>query len=811
MKRHFGLLSGAAIIALAAQACSLPDLHLSLRAPTLPQTSFLYAANGQVITTLHGPENRVIVPYRLIPKVLRDAVMAIEDRRFYEHRGVDVKALVRAAAVDLRTGRIVQGGSTITEQLVKNTFVGPERTLARKVREAILAFQLEHKLTKNQILTRYLNTVYFGQGAYGVQAAAHAYFSRPVWKLDLVRSALLAGLISAPSDLDPVQHPDAALSRRGVVLDQMLSQGMIDRARYEQALRAPLRLDLAGEETQYIAPYFVDYVKEWFLSNPRFGSTKTQRSNLLFKGGLRIYTTLSPALQREAERAVNRILVYRSDPYGAMTVIDPRTGYIKAMVGGRDYFSSHDPVARVNLATGGITGRQAGSAFKPFALVAALEEGIDPQTTFQAPASITIPLASDCRGTDPVWQVRNYDGTGTGLLTIDQATIDSVNVVYAQLIKDLGQGDPCEGARHVVQTASRMGIRSSLRPVPSAVLGTNEVNTLEMASAYGTLATLGERVPPVAVTRITDASGRVVYQPPSSSRRAVSVPVAATAVRILNEVVSRGTGVAADIGRPAIGKTGTSEGYRDAWFVGSIPQLSAAVWVGFPEGQVAMVAPRVRIPEVLGGTWPAQIWHAFMVRATEHLPAQSFGRQSGGSVTVQIDVTRGCLSNRFTPPNVIRSVTFPAGEEPSQECSEPTTYQSLEVPSVIGMNEIRAAQILESSGFLVTVALQRSKEPTGTVIAQTPASGRRLRQTATVDLIVSGRPRVSVRDVVGIPLSQAVDALRAAGFGVAVLHVAECPEPTAACTRRGGFVWRERPSAQTTAPIGSTITLWANP
>ncbi len=281
-------------------------------------------------------------------------------------------------------------------------------------------------------------------------------------------------------------------------------------------MAAPLGLRPAPATGRYPAPYFVQFVKDWFVSNPAFGATRTDREDLLYRGGLRIHTTLDPALQRDAQRAVRQILIERTDPYAAMTVIDPRTGEIEAMVGGRDYFSKTDPVAQVNLATGGVTGRQAGSSFKPFALVAALENGIPPERTYQAPSSIQIALPPNCRAPGKLmWDVHNFDGSGSGTLTVEQATIDSVNVVYAQIVRDLGAGDPCAGAAKVLAAAralgvsdpglARMGVGHALQAVPSAVLGAEQVNTVEMASAYATLANLGYRFPPIAVTSVTDA------------------------------------------------------------------------------------------------------------------------------------------------------------------------------------------------------------------------------------------------------------------------------------------------------------------
>ncbi len=825
-------------LALLAQACHVPDLkEVQAQARRLPQTSFLYADDGSLITTFHAEQNRVSVPFADIPKVVRDAVVAIEDQRFYEHRGIDLKALIRAAYIDATSGKIVEGGSTITEQYIKNRYLGPEQTLSRKFKEAALAWQLEHELSKDAILTRYLNTVYFGHGAYGIQAAARTYFSEPATALDLPQAALIAGLIAAPTSYDPLVHPLRALGRRNRVLAAMRDLGDISATDYFTAVQGSLALEPSKSADTYFAPYFVQFVKEWFTSNHAFGPTRADREALLYQGGVRIYTTLDPALQRDAEDAVEQVLVYRTDPYGAMTVLDPRSGEIRAMVGGRDFFSQHDPVAEVNLATGGITGRQAGSSFKPFALVAALESGIPPQQTYAAPSSIQIPLPSTCQAPgQPVWDVQNYDGSAAGTIDLETATIDSVNVVYAQLVRDLGGGDACAGAAKVVAVAKRLGVNASelsrmdvgvpLRPVPSAVLGAEQVNTVEMASAYGTLATVGYRVPPIPVTKVTDAQGRVLWRADPHPRLVVDPGIAWVTDQILQKVVQFGTGAAANIGRPAIGKTGTAQQWRDAWFVGAVPQLVAAVWVGFPRAEIPMEAPRTRLPHVLGGTWPAQIWNLFMSGATENLPVQDFAQPEVRYVTVRIDTSRGCLANQYTPPYLIRRVQYLAGTEPTERCTEPSSYQLLPVPSVLGVTVDEARAILRGAGFGVAVVAVTSDQPAGTVIGQDPPAGEEGLQSSIVTVTVSGpitasptpAPSVSsspvvvsLPDVVGLAQGDAVAVLQGAGFGVAVIQQTKCSPPKPGCRRTPGLVWKETPDPGSDVQQGTTVTIYVEP
>ncbi|HET7929192.1 MAG TPA: transglycosylase domain-containing protein, partial [Actinomycetota bacterium] len=721
------LVVGVFVLALAASACDLQSLHEAREnADALPETSFIYSADGALITALHAGENRVVVRSRKIPDVVRDAVIAIEDQRFYDHSGVDVRALLRAAYVDATTGEVVEGGSTITQQLVKKLYVGDEQTVGRKIREAYLAWQLEQRLSKDRILTRYLNTVYFGNGAYGILAASETYFGVEPLELTLSQAATLAGLIAAPVDYDPVRHPGRSERRRNHVLTLMLGLGMIDQAEFDNAKGSPITLDLTPEdETHYAAPWFVDYVKEWFLSNPHFGETPQDRYDLLFEGGLRIVTTVDLRMQHAAERAIGSVLTEPGDPYGALTAIDPRTGYVRAMVGGRDYWNEDDDFARINLATGGVTGRQAGSAFKPFALVAALEHGI-PRTQ-PLNGSYAHILLQD--GT--YWDPHNAEGSGYGTISLESATVNSVNVAYANLLSVIGDGDPYAGAAALVEAAMRMGIRccprttepnGPLAAVPSAVLGVNEVSTLEMASAFGTLADVGQHAQPTPVISVTTSDGEVLYQARPRVSEAVEPAIAAEAVDILKGVVSSGTGVGANIGRPQFGKTGTAQNASDAWFVGAIPQMVTAVWVGFPQGQIPMCCGNVRISTVYGGTWPASIWHTFMLAATRGMPVKEFGTAPNADyVTLRVDRTQGCLANPYTPPEDVDVLQFPAGTEPTLEvCTEPSSYQVLVVPTVIGLERQSAISALHDAGFTyATVPVLSDRQP-GTVVAQDP-------------------------------------------------------------------------------------------
>jgi penicillin-binding protein 1A len=745
LARGFRLLATLlAMMAVASSCRYVADLDRERSgAQPLAQTSKIFDSKGNLITSLHAGEDRELISIRRIPSLVQDAVVAVEDQRFWHHRGIDVKAIMRAAYVNATTGNIQEGASTITQQYVRNVFsgVGNEETIGRKVREAALAWQLEEELSKEQILTRYLNTVYFGQGAYGIQRGAETFFSRPPERLTLSQSALLAGLIAGPVRWDPIRRPDAALDRRNVVLERMYDLGMIDLDEYDRAHSQGLHLRPKLIEERYPAPYFVDYVKHQILTGRRFGQTYSQRYNFLFKGGLNIYTTVDMRMQRAAETAVRGILSQPGDPYGALTAVDPRSGHIKAMVGGRNYWARRrdDRYAKVNLATGGSTGRQAGSSFKPFALVAALENGIPPSKTYPAPSSIVL-NEPPCGSEDYPWNVENYEGSSFGgALTVEQGLISSVNVVYAQIIRDVHPD-------RVIDAARRMGIRSRLRPYCSSVLGTNEVNTLEMASAFGTLATLGRRVPPVAIERIEDSHGQVLYQAEPRSRQVLSPAVAWTASQILRKVILYGTGTAANIGRPAAGKTGTAQQWRDAWFIGFIPQLTAGVWVGWPQGQISMTG--TRIGNITGGSFPAQIWHAFMTAATESMRVKEFKEPREDFVTVAIDVALGCIATGATPAERVRYYTFVPGTEPSDVCSY-STFEDVQpeeeffppdsVPSVVGLEAAAAMSILQEEGFEVVQRFQDNPDyAEDTVIDQFPEAGAPAEYGDTVTIIVAG-------------------------------------------------------------------------
>jgi penicillin-binding protein 1A len=570
----------------------------------VPETTRVYSADGKLLARLYL-ENRTVVPLSQIATDLADAVVAIEDERFFMHEGVDVKGIMRAAVTDIRAGEVREGASTITQQYVRNTVLSAERreiSIVRKVREAFLAMELERRMGKEEILELYLNAVYFGEGAHGAQAAAQTYFSKSALDLTLPEAALLAGLPQQPGRLSPLANPEGAKQRRDRVLSRMLVNGYISRQEHDEAAATPIVLDPEPQFENGIlaAPYFVSHVKR--LLQDQFDPS------LVFEGGLEVHTTLDSRMQELAEDAVFGFLDQPNDPDAALVSIDPRTGYIKAMVGGEDY-----SVNKFNLATQGR--RQPGSSFKTFVLVAALEAGVSPSERLDSSSPCLIPAEPE------EWEVANNEGQGRGMITMETATRSSVNTAFARLIWALND-EQTAGAEKVAEVAQRMGISSTILPYPSIALGSQNVTPLEMASAFGTLATNGEHFPPVAITQVTDRGGKVLFEATQKGRRALAPEIAYAATDVLREVITDGTGRAANIGRPAAGKTGTSQDYRDAWFAGYTPDLTTAVWVGHYQEEISM--RNVHGRRGFGGTLAAPIWAEFMRGALAGTPASDF-------------------------------------------------------------------------------------------------------------------------------------------------------------------------------------------
>ena len=590
----------------------------SLRPVTIGQNSFIYAADGSLLGAIPAERNRQPLPLERVSRLVAEATVAIEDRRFYEHRGLDFPGIFRAAFVNFEEGKIVQGGSTITQQLVRNLYVGNERSFERKLKEGCLALKLEAEglsswrtppngtaaerraWTKDRILETYLNQVYFGNQAYGVEAAAQTYFSRTAGRLTLPQAALLAGLPQAPSVFDPFNRPDEAVARRNDVLRAMLAAGYIKERGFRAAMQAPLKLRRGQLYTKIREPYFFSYVRDQLIR--KYG-VSTVRS-----GGLKVYTTLDRRFQKLAIEAMRTTLPYTTDPASAIVSINPKNGAIRAMTA----VAPDRRKLQFNLAAQGR--RQAGSAFKTFVLTEAISEGINPDST----RYLSAPFRWQPDPLSEPWEVATYDESYYGPSTITQATLRSDNTVYARLTLDVGP-------ENVVETARRMGIKTKLQPVASVGLGSNSVSVLEMASAYATLAAGGVYSEPMAIRRVVLASGRVdsgAGWGKPKRERVLTDGVAYEVTRILEQNMLAGTGTGAYFGRPAAGKTGTTDNFADAWFCGYTPNLATAVWVGYPNAQIEMT--NVHGIRVAGGTFPADIWNLFMSAALEPTPVVDF-------------------------------------------------------------------------------------------------------------------------------------------------------------------------------------------
>jgi penicillin-binding protein 1A len=568
------------------------------------RVSTVYAVDGTPIGEFKEAESRVVIPADQIPKTIKIAVVASEDHEFYNHAGVDWRGIVRAFWADVQKRQLKQGGSTITQQLAKNLYTDGSRTITRKAKEALIAAQIERSLSKDEILAKYLNTVYMGDSVFGVQAAAQSYFKKDAKDLTLSESALLAGVLPAPSLYSPRSHPQAAETRRNEVLDRVQRYGLASPDEVAKARAGkPKVYPPPGVVGRY--PYFLDYLRIYLTE------VKKYDPELIYRGGLRIDTTLDPHLEETAQSILKKTLPNPKDPEAALSSVEPQTGYVRALVGGTDWNES-----KVNLALGrlgGGSGRQAGSSFKPFVLARAFEAGVSPNKTYSAPSCITP------RGFTA--QVCNYEGGGYGSANLATAIMKSINTVFVQLIVDVG-------IKQTAELAHRLGITSIdlSKPVYGGIaIGTQEVSPLDMSSAFGVFAGRGLRAEPTPVLKITQRDNTVLEDNTTQDRttRVMEEPVADNVTKLLTGVIQHGTGRAADIGRPAAGKTGTSENYENAWFVGYTPTLSTAVWMGYKEGNIPLRGIH-GVGAVVGGTWPARMWHDFMTEAMKGVPATEF-------------------------------------------------------------------------------------------------------------------------------------------------------------------------------------------
>ncbi len=576
-----------------------PDLANDIQPPASSQ---IFDINGNEIANVHATENRMPVKISQVPQNLQDAFVAVEDNRFYDHMGVDPRGIMRAIWSNVRGQTIAEGGSTITQQLAKNAYLTQDRTLKRKVQEVFLALQLERQYTKKEILELYLNQIYFGQGAYGVQAAAKTYFGKNVEDLDLNECAMLAGIPKSPNYYSPTNNLQAAEERKAVVLDQMEKYGYINASEASKTKKQELKLVKPAKTTDTNeASYFIDYVTQKLID--KYGA------DAVYKEGLKIYTTIDMDMQRAAEAAIKLLPTYNKDgngieqPQGALVAIDPHNGHVKAMVGGR----GTDQFNRATMAE-----RQPGSAFKPFVFAAALENKFTPGTVINdSPVKI-----GD-------WEPQNYDRTFSGKVTLREVATHSLNVPTVKIAQKLGIDKPIYYAQEMGITTFVLEGAQNDRNLATALGGlTKGVTPMELTSAYGTFANKGIHVEPVVIVKVLDRNGKVLEQAEGKQRSVISENSAAELTGMLQTVIQKGTGTHANIGRPAAGKTGTTSDYHDAWFVGYTPDLVAGVWIGNDNNTA--------LHSMTGGQTPAEIWKAFMSKALATTPSKNFDGSAAG-------------------------------------------------------------------------------------------------------------------------------------------------------------------------------------
>ena len=718
------LVGGVSLIAKRA-AVAFNELPSELQPGQLAQRSTIVADDGSPIANLAGAEDRVVVPIDQISIKIQKAIVAIEDNRFFEHHGIDFRGLVRAALKNGSDGSVSQGGSTLTQQYVKNVLLeradtkvaqksATEKSIDRKLREARYALALEKRLTKNQILERYLNIAYFGNGAYGVGTAAQHYFGTSSSKINLAQAALLAGLVKSPAQFDPSLHPKAARERRDLVLDRMLALNLAPPAEVALAKKQPIKLTSVTRKVDAcetsIAPFFCDYIRTQLLADPTFGSTRVEREGRLFAGGLQVHTTLDPAVQKAAQQSVDSTIERTNRVATAIVVIQPGTGNILALAINRNYGQTRDGYTKVNYAV--VDDQfQPGSTFKAFTLAAAIQQGISVHTRIKAPACYNSKIYP--HGHDPAAAFcadgySNAADSEAGTFDLYSGTAQSVNTFFVQLEERVGVDKVAAMAQllGVHTDALKRGIYGG-----SLTLGGTTVSPMQMADAYATFAARGLHCEPKAISAILDSEFKpVTFTPPAPCKQVIPQNVADTVSSILQGVISGGTGYPnAVIGRPAAGKTGTTDDYRAAWFVGYVPQMAAAVWVGDPRGGSKYPLRNVTTygrtyAHVFGGDLGALVWGRAMKAALVGYPPLPFAY-----------------------PNLTGSADV-----------------GITVPDVNNHSVNDARQILINAGFSVKIDPRKIPAypiPNGYVAAMSPAPGTQLPIDSTVTLFVSNGER----------------------------------------------------------------------
>ncbi|OQY26879.1 MAG: hypothetical protein B6244_12245 [Candidatus Cloacimonetes bacterium 4572_55] len=633
----------------------------------------IYAADGSLISELFE-ERRTPIKFDKMPSELSQAVLAIEDKHFYEHPGVYTNSIIKATLENIRAGRVVRGASTITQQLARTLFLSREQNYSRKIREALLALEIEHAYTKNEILELYLNQYYFGFGVYGVEAASVLYFNKHASEMTLAECALLAGMLKRPNVYSPMNDIAKAKKRRDLVLNEMLRDGRVTEIQYKEAIDTPVH-PVYRKRKKSMAPYFAEYVRSYLTK--KYGDE-------LFRAGYKVYTTLDPKLQRFAEIAVENTLVkfetdYKSrfkptreeyvkqffdtppegslTPYlqGAFICIDAKTGYVRALVGGRSFEESN-----WNRATQ--SKRQVGSAFKPIVYATAIDNGF-------TPADVMLDAPIEQKWGDDIWKPTNYDNEWHGAVTLRHALNKSINIIAIKLLGELGRSMGKNenefmsgGARQVIDYARRMGISAQLDPYPALALGSAGISLIEMVSAYSTFANNGIRVEPIFIAKVVDRDGRVIEQNAVRKNDALTPQASYVMTSMLESAVNHGTGRNVrkkGFDRPCAGKTGTTNDYSDAWFIGFTPQYVAGSWVGFDK-------MRSMGRGMVGGSIALPIWAEFMINAHKDLPVQNFAELTEGISHAVICERSGFLAGPYCDRS--REEIFVKGTEPIRSC-----------------------------------------------------------------------------------------------------------------------------------------------
>lgn len=724
--------------------CDTDGMELDF--PNIGTLSEVYTADGVLLGKL-TERNSQPVPLAEMPEVVIAALLSAEDKDFYEHEGIDFRAIVRAALSNIGSSE-VQGGSTLTQQVVKQNFLTPERSIERKICEAVVAAELERRYTKDEILEFYMNSVFYGSNAYGAKAAAQEYFGKELDQLSIAEAAMLFVPIRNPTFYHPRIEPANTLAARNRTIDQMVRNGFITAAEGVAAKREPLGV-IPHEGFEELAPQVMIAVRQELLRNPGYGlgDTYAERKRAVFGcpaadtsceggGGLRISVTVDYELQEAANQVLRAwFRTGATGPTGAIAMVDNGSGAIRVMASGLDFGTDIDAGERpYDLARQGA--RQPGSAFKPFTLAAALENGrldgtpVTLGSYWDRSSPAQIDCGFPCSNGGNIWTVHNANGdTPRSLETLEAATVNSRNTVYARLVSAIGP-------EQVVDVATRMGIEGGLRPYPSITLGAFGVSPLEMASAYSVFANQGNRYEPYLIERIEGADGTVLYERDNRGQLVLSPSIAAAVSSTLEQAVISGTGTQAAIGRPQAGKTGTATDYRDVWFVGYVPQYTAAVWVGYADAQIPLEDFTVwndlegreqYFERAFGGSLPAPIWRQFMLRALAGVPSAEFPAEPAGTGVY-----------RQTPFAIVPEVTGAADGE-------------------------TAVNLVYAVGLEAEIVAIPSNQPQGTVLGTDPLPGTPVRQGGAIDVLVSSgqTPTAPLPNLVGLDAA-GIDAALAA-------------------------------------------------